>query len=183
MPTGTVALRNVRFIVADDELSAEELLLGTFVLQNQRGDAGFMLPENWANLNGTDCMTMHNDFRNLGTIRSVMLFRVNMIVTSNLHRSRADYENLHSEQDRFPDISLLDLPQAKHKKEVWHEALTNSAKSKDFSPGLQDRLAMMISTPMDIFQTNFYKGPLANLNPSNISLLSDAKHIKVKFRN
>lgn len=60
LSSGRLALKNVSFLVADDELSCEDLLIGLPVLHQLELDTRTLLERNRAILDGTDCSSVGN---------------------------------------------------------------------------------------------------------------------------
>ena len=193
LASGQLALANVTFLVADDALACEELLIGLPVLRHLQVDTRTLLENNRLSLDGADCSHVGNPTRDAraGIISRVMIARMNRVQdgeenkTSEGSRPRENYYKARREQDPFPDPSLLDpIDSAQHSEII--EAM-NMMKVDTRKNGLPDSEALhpdaLIDSFADIFRISLSSRPPAKLRPLKIELLPGAKPVRVRLRN
>lgn len=116
LSSGQLALANVTFLVADDELACEDLIIGLPVLRHLQVDTRTLLENNRAVLDGADCSDVWNPtrFQRGGTISGMMIARLNRLpntkpdTDTQKNRPPVNFYSARLEEDPFPDPSLLD---------------------------------------------------------------------------
>lgn len=105
LSSGWLAILNVSYLVADDELSGEGLPIGRPVLEHLKVDTKRILEENRATLDGIDYSP-----KNGGYVSMVMTSRSNFAsnVYAKSSRSKINYFHSQENDDPFPDANLLD---------------------------------------------------------------------------
>ncbi len=63
---GKMALKNVTFLVCDDKMTNEPIIIGRPVLEHLRIDTKTLPEERALDLDGTDCSNVANPTRNAG---------------------------------------------------------------------------------------------------------------------
>lgn len=122
LSSGRMALLNITFLVADDELDCEDLLVGLPVLQHLGIDTRTLtlLERNWNTLSGTDCLSIKptTDAHGCGAFGRLILDRQGNVDAGTTEtrenkvdpgRLRTDYDALRTEADPFPDPSLINV--------------------------------------------------------------------------
>lgn len=118
LAVGQLGLVNVAYLVADDDLSDADVLIGQPVLRHLQVDTRTMLENNCARLDGTDCSnvrTPRNASRQVHVGR-LMIARLNHVrpfepskkTSLSRDRPRVNFYKARAEEDPFPDPSLLD---------------------------------------------------------------------------
>lgn len=194
--SGRLALKNIRFLIADDAMTCEDLLIGIAVLEHLRVDTKTLLEDRIESLDGTDCSPDLLQRKTTGgQVSRIMLARLNRVGNDQMDapnptvpdptRPKVNYYRARTEGDPFPDPSLLDPVDMEQ-----HEAITTALarmQTAAFDAGLaSDKrpvLAKLLSDHVDIFRTSFSSGPPARLPPLRIELTPDAKPVKVRLRN
>lgn len=101
LSSGRLALRNVSFLVADKDLSCEDLLIGLPVLRHLEIDSRTMLERNRAILDGTDCssvgITTATD--NVGTLGRLMVARLDQLHAQTNAGSAEDEDQSNDENE------------------------------------------------------------------------------------
>ena len=114
LASGRLALRNVTYLVADDECACGDFLIRLPVLRHLKVDTRTLLETNRASLDGTDCtLTIHST----APVSWLMIARMNGLADDGTRREsdhRADHPHVNyfavrTGEDPFPDPSLLDL--------------------------------------------------------------------------
>lgn len=197
LASGQLALANVSFLVADDELACEELIIGLPVLRHLQVDTRTLLENNRSVLDGSDCSHVGNPTtRSRGGIVSRMMFaRMNRVVPEHTaneiagqrkeDRPRVNFYTARTEEDPFPDPSLLDPIDSDQHGEIIAEIGNLKKIARDNGLPNQDanRLDKIIDENRDVFRTSFSSGPHAKLRPLRIDLTRDARPVKVRLRN
>lgn len=183
LSSGQLALLNLSYLVADDDLASESLLIGRPILAHLQVDTRTLLEQNRAVLNGADCSSIGNPTAPTrgGFVSRIMLARINRIVD----HPRANYYMAQTEEDPFPDPSLLDPLDSEQHDDVLgavHDMIERS-KSNGLPDQYHDRLEKMVYSHLDVFRTGLSSGPAAKLPPLQIALTPDAKPVKVRLRN
>lgn len=114
LSTGPLALTNVKFLVADADLAAEDILIGLPVLRHLGVDTRTMLERDRKRLDGSDCSVVSPPAKG-GSVSRLMIARHNLIIeepvsagaAEDTMRPRVDYFESKEEEDPFPDESLL----------------------------------------------------------------------------
>lgn len=201
LSTGPLALTNLKFFVADDELAAEEILIGLPVLRHLGVDTKTMLERDRERLDGADCSALKSS-KNGGSVSRLMIARHNRIVNtpkedeipgeqglsgSKLEdrRPRVDYFESKEEEDPFPDESLLDPIDVAQQDEVMKEiqAMLSRASEEGLQGELLTRLKTLVLKNTDVFRVGFSSGPPAQFKPMKIELVPNAKPVRVRLRN
>jgi transposase InsO family protein len=100
-------------------------------------------------------------------------------------RPRVDYYSSRTEEDPFPDQSLLDRldePQAAAVQTAIDAAL-RQAKENGLPPDSAAALDDLVRVHTNVFRVGFSAGPPANIRPLKITLTPDARPVKVRLRN
>ena len=191
LSSGQLALANVTYLVADDDLACEDILIGLPVLRHLQVDTRTLLETNRSALDGIDCSDVGNpslDERS-GRVSRLMICRLNR-VRNNYPSSQGDRPHVHyraarTEDDPFPDPSLLDPVDSTQHDEVL-EAIANmkhKAKRKGLTDEQSNTLDGIIDSHTNVFRTSFSSGPAAKFPPLKIDITADAKPVKVRLRN
>jgi transposase InsO family protein len=192
LAAGQLALLNVTFLVADDELSCEDLLIGLPVLQHLRVDTRTLLENQRAALDGADCSSVLNAAVSdaSGKLGRLMIARLNRAGNAqaqmgDAHRPRVDYYEARARVDPFPDPSLIDPVDSGQAEEVSSavEHMLQCALKVGMPPADAQQLKAIVDNHVDIFRTTFSSGPPAKLKPLKIQLTPDARPTRVKLRN
>lgn len=128
--SGPLALWNLAFLVSDNELACESILIGGPVLEHLLVDTITLLHNNRTAINETDCTVVGNPTgsRSGGYVSRVMTTRLNHFITETdtggntftpdpMH-PRLDYAMVRNEEAPFPDQSLLDRDDSEQQEEV-----------------------------------------------------------------
>lgn len=103
-----LALKSIRFLVADDNLACEDFLIELAVLQHLKLDTRTMVEEKRLTVNETDCAANQPIGAGNEEDGRLMIRRLNWIPNIDKNRPRVDYCAARTEQDSFPDPALLD---------------------------------------------------------------------------
>lgn len=201
LSSGRMALCNISFLVADDDLACEDLLIGLPVLQHLRIDSKTLLENNRATLDGTDCAEVGNPTAtHIGRVGHFMVART-MRVKGNSYkhgieygqrsaqpsrdRPRVHYDEARSAPDPFPDPSLLDpLDDAQHDDiRAAVEKMLQAAQDNGLPPYYWERLQTLVYDHIDVFRVSFSSGPPARLPPLRIELTTEASPVRCRLRN
>lgn len=125
LASGKLALTVVSFLVAGDDLSCEELLIGLRAPRHLRLDSKILLEMNRSELDGTDCAKVRNpNSEGFGSVGRLMIARNRHVYSTKYDhgidyiqrsaqplrdRPRGHYSDARHDTDRYPDSSLLDL--------------------------------------------------------------------------
>lgn len=113
-----LALRNLTYLIAHDDLACEDLFIGLPVLQHLKVDSKILLESNRASLDGTDCTLIpHSTAPVRGVVSRLMISGMSRLPGNGLRRDSAhfsqrvhvNYFTVRTEEDPFPDPSVLDL--------------------------------------------------------------------------
>ena len=197
--TGTLALVNVTFLVADDELAAEDLLIGLPILQHLGIDSKSLLEQKRDLLDGVDCSAVRDlpGATRGGKVSRLMLARLNQVSNdevdsaanptdaSDPSRPTVNFFTVRNEQDPFPDSSLLDPVDSEQHDEIAStvEQMVADAVDNGFPVDKLTELQKIVSDYIDIFRVTFSSGPPADFPPLRIDLHPTAKPIRVRLRN
>lgn len=126
--SGQLSLKNIGFLVADDEkaLHCEELLMGLSVLRHLRVDTKTSLERNIKSLNGTYCSFLDTGFIKTGELGRITRARLHLQLGETINASRepdlplpkVNYNTSRTEEDPFPDSSLLDQIDSEQHEEI-----------------------------------------------------------------
>jgi len=194
LSSGRLALKNITFLVADDDdaMVCEDLLIGLPVLKHLRVDTKTLLEENITALDGTDCGLIDAPRGPMGKLGRLMTARLNgqgnAVGTASrvaaTDRPKVHYHQARHAEDPFPDPSLLDpIDNDQHddiRKAV--ENIQTTAKKNGLADIYESNLRGILHAHLDIFRTSFSAGPPAKLPPLKIELMPDAKPVKVRLR-
>lgn len=124
-----LALANVSFLVDDDDLSCENLLVGFPVLHHLGIDSSTLLERSWVTLDGTDCSSINHSSmtKPRGTLGCLIITRLQREYfsesereiqqpNSNPERPRGNYFAHKLDIDPFPDPNLIGLANSKRDK-------------------------------------------------------------------
>ena len=197
LASGQLALANLSFLVADDQMTCEELIIGLPVLGHLQVDTRTLLENNRAVLDGSDCSQIGNPCTGDGggVVSRMMSARMNCSVTGmsetevdeqiSATRPRVNYYSARLEKDPFPDPSLLDPIDADQHEEIKTEIGKRKIEARN--NGLHDeealRLDKIVDDHVDVFRISFYSGSPAKLRPLKIEMFPDARPAKVRLRN
>lgn len=146
LATGQLALSNITFLIADEELARKDLLIGFPVLQYLQVNTRTLFERNHSQLDDADCTEVYNptlDERS-GTVSPMMICRLNRLqndvhsLSSHEEKSRSlvHYAKLRTERNPFPDTSLLDPIDSDPHEDI--AAAINHMKSTAKANGLSD---------------------------------------------
>jgi len=191
LSSGKLAVLNISFLVADDDLTAGGILIGRPVLRHMRVDTKTLLESNRDALDGIDCANVGNPTvaENRGHVSAIMSQRASevekFIPIQDPLRPRVDYFQSRKEIDPFPDASLLDRLDADQAPDV--QGALDTALAQAGKNGLQGRnfirLQNMANNNLNIFRVGLSAGAPANITPLRIQLSADATPTRVKLRN
>ena len=170
-------MANVTFLVAEDDLACEELIIGLPVLRHLQVDTHTLLKENRPVLDGADCSHVGNPttLNRGGNVSRMMIARLTRISNSDpvkeeteSSRPRVNYYTARSEEDPFPDPSLLDPMDEDQHDEIRTEVknLKDTARENGLQPDDAATLDKMVDEHIDIFRTAFSSGRPALLHYS-----------------
>lgn len=191
LASGQLALVNIKFLVADDDLACEDLLIGRPVLHHLQIDTKTLLELSRKSLDGTDCsnvgrLTLANRG---GYVSRIMVSRLNHIRTEEKDldpdHPRINYFTARSEPDPFPDPSLLDPLDENQHNEIQKatSCMVQSAHLAGLSVTETQDLQDLVNANIDIFRTGLSSGPPADIKPLKIELTQDAHPVQVRLRN
>ena len=194
LSSGQLALSNVTFPVADDDLAREDLVIGLPVLQNLQVDTRSLLENNRAALDGVDCTDVGNPtILQGGAVSRIMIARLNRIREEEFKtpddgksdRPRVNFYAARSEEDPFPDSSLLDLFDEDQHEDIRSavQALVQFAKDNGLPQDSATELDEFVNSRLDIFRVSFSAGPPARIEPLTVDLTPEARSVKVRLRN
>lgn len=173
-------------MVSDDELTSEDMLIGRPVLEHLKIDTKTLLEKNRETLDGADCSDVGNPTRHG---RGGYVSRVLDVHEEELHsysnRPRAVHEYGKTEEDPFPNPTLLDLldeDQAESLDEAIGDMIQR-AKENVLPETHLARVEQMVFRYRDVFRTGLSSGVPPKFPPLVIALTSDAKPTKVRLRN
>ena len=179
LSSGLLALVNVTYLVADDTLNCEDLLIGRPVLLHLQVDSRTLLENNRSLLDGTDCSQVGNPTASdqRGLINRIMVARINRISNDDVEPLRSDRAKVNHFRSRnetvpFPDPSLLDPIDVDQHGEIRHALETKKKESREngllepYSPHLDSLLDEFV----DIFRTSLSAGPSQIFLRSRLSL-------------
>ena len=190
LSSGRLALKNIKFLVADDDdaLACEDLLIGLPVLKHLRVDTKTLLEDNIKTLDGTDCSLTDQVRDKTGKLGRLMSARFNGQDNFNepppSNRPKVNYNTARNEEDPFPDPSLLDPIDADQHEDICKavDNLEKTAREKGLADVYESNLKGILRDHMDIFRTSFSAGPPAKLPPLKIELMPNAKPVRVRLR-
>lgn len=200
LSAGRLALNNISFLVADANLSCEDVLVGHPVLKHLGIDSRTLLERNRASLDGTDCSTVDHPTvssacGSLGRLCIARLQRTHGAEpvstvsdsppTLSSDRPRGNYYAHKFDIDPFPDPSLISLHDCSARtddEKADITAMLAAAKANGFPDSHWPMLEALIWEFADSFSTRFSSTP-AKVEPLRIELTADARPIRVKLRN
>lgn len=195
LSAGPLALVNVTFLVADADLSVEDLLIGLPVLQHLGVDTKTLLEERRDLLDGSDCSSIGaaNTGTPGGQVSRLMIARLNRVPNSHVStdnpsvdtRPRVNYFKVKEEEDPFPDSSLMDPVDSTQSEEVKVEIdnMLQLAVTNGFPTEKLPQLQELVLDHADLFRTSFSSGPPADIPPLKVDLVPDARPVRVRLRN
>lgn len=195
LASGQLGLAHISYLVADDDLACEELLIGLPVIKQLQIDTRTLLETNRAVLHGSDCSHIGNPTANSrgGSLSRLMTARRNSVANSEIDverdekddRPHVDYFECRTVTDPFPDPSLLDPIDHEQRDEVVDAVgkLLEVARSNGMPQRDVGTLRDLVSDHIDIFRTSLSSGPPADFKPLRIDLREDSKPVRVRLRN
>ena len=194
LASGQLALANVTFLAADDNLVCEDLLIGLPVSQHLQVDTGTLLENNRSVLDGADCSSVANPTLNRGgsvtRMMICLLYRIQESETrngskGNSDRPLANYYRACQEEDPFPGPSLLDSVDSEQGEGVCKavEEMQTTAPNNGLPEMDGEGLETLVSEHVNIFRTSFSSGLPAKIKPLRIELTPHARPTKVRLRN
>lgn len=181
LSSGQLALSNVTFLVADGDLPCEDLLVGLPVLRHLQVDTRTLLEDRVSVLDGTDCSHIENPttLSQGGSVSGMMIARLTRIqekkqfIVTDLpsNRPRINYNTARTEEDPFPDASLLDPIDEDQHEEIRQAVsdMVTSSKKNGMPPAAAENLDHIIGENMDVFRTSFSSGPQRKFALSGLS--------------
>lgn len=116
--SGRLALKNIRYVAADDSMACADLFIGHPVLLHLRVDTRSLLEDRAATLDGTDCSLDALPRTKSGRVSRRMLAHINRVgndkmnetdqPTADSARRKVNYFSARAEDDPLPGPSLLD---------------------------------------------------------------------------
>lgn len=158
LSSGQLALSNVKFLVSDDALVSEDLLIGLPVLEHLQVETRTLLERNRSALDGADCFEVASPMidERSGTVSRMMISRLNRSVNteeSDERQSFVHFNSVRSERAPFPDPSLLDPIDSEQHGEI--EAAVASMKDNAMKNGLSTDQANTLNRTVDEFVNIF----------------------------
>eukprot|EP00178_Gracilaria_changii_P000257 TRINITY_DN1027_c0_g1_i1.p2 TRINITY_DN1027_c0_g1~~TRINITY_DN1027_c0_g1_i1.p2 ORF type:complete len:1106 (+),score=114.18 TRINITY_DN1027_c0_g1_i1:5972-9289(+) len=192
LASGTLALMNISFLISDDDLACEHLLIGEPVLHHLRVDTHTLLDNNRFALNGSDCSTVGNptSTKASGYVSRLMIARLNdphpapNPTKIDPARRRVVYDIVRQEADPFPDPALLDPIDADQHDDIREaaEMMVQMAIKNGMQTAQSRALHEIVHKHINIFRTSLSSGPPANVTPLKIALTPDARPTRVRLR-
>lgn len=196
LSAGPLALLNVRYLVAESNLTAEDVLIGLPVLRHFGVDTKTLLEERRDLLDGSDCSNV--EAGKGGTVSRLMVARLHCVPNEAVSEdcskegdptysrdSSVDYYRVREEEDPFPDPSVLDPLDIDQEDAIesgidslLEEANRNGMQGKEL-----ERLQRTVRAHKNVFRTSFSAGPPAKVQPLKIDLVPDATPVRVRLRN
>lgn len=195
LAAGPLALVNVTFLVANADLSAEELLIGLPVLQHLGINTKTLLEQKHDVIDGVDCSSIRNETAASrgGYVSRLMIARINRASNSTVDsdkplddlRPRVNYFCVREEEDPFPDASLLDPIDSDQHEDVIDatNGMVQTTIDSGFPNDKLPELRKNISDHTDIFRVSFSSGPPAQVPLLKIDLAPNATPVRVRLRN
>ena len=203
-----MALRDVHFLVADDDLAEEDLLVGRPVLSHMGIDSTTMLVRHREELDGLSCADVRNVVTTrTGKIGRLLLARIhhvkgacqeekkNQPTKKNFNklnqsgdrkknRQTSNYFTNRNEIDPFPHPSLIDPNDLDQEDDIKTgiNGMLQDATRNGFPATYFDKLSNMIWQRKNVFRTTFSAGPPAAVPPLRIKLRADAVPTILKLR-
>ena len=189
LSAGQLALLNVSFLVADDDLADEDLLLGHPLLAHLGVDSRSILEHNYQVLHEMDCSTVPSLSTQKSTIGRLMAARIEHVKGNSppllpATRLRSHYFANRHEPDPFPDPSLIDAADSDQSSGI-DDAIQNmlqDALDNGFPTTHYSKLCEMIRSRRNVFRIGFSAGPPASVPPLRIHLKPDAVPTVMKLR-
>lgn len=190
--SGNIALADVTFLVAEDAIACEELIIGLPVLRHLKVDTRTLLENNRSKLDGQDCSAVGNPtMSSKGGVLSLMITaRLNGVANEMSEtvwndRPRVNYFSVRTEADPFPDPSLLDPIDSEKHEDILQgvKDMKDTAKKNGLEPDSANSLERLINTNIDVFRNGFSSGPPSKIRPLRIELMPEAKKIRVHLLN
>ena len=185
----------ITFLVADDGLTDEDLLIELPVLEHLKVDTRTMLERNCRVLDGMDCSQIGNPTRASqgGSVSRLMIARLNGYQShKSIHRVRVpadrprmNYHTARTEEDPVVDPSLLDPLDNDQHQDIREaiEGLKQNIRNNGILAGDATAIDEVIEEHIDVFRTSFSSGPPAKVRPLRIELTPDARPVMVRHRN
>lgn len=190
LAAGQLALCNISFLVAEDDLACEDMLIGLPVLQHLKVDTKTLLENNRATLDGVDCSKVGqsekgstSDHADRLVTRMEALSR-NEASEVDQHRERVNYYQTRQSEDPFPDPSLLDPIDSEQHAHINQsiESMLKKAEDNGMPRTPFESLKKTIHANIDLFRTTFSAGKCAQVPPLKIDLRAEAQPIRVRLR-
>lgn len=189
-----MTLLNVSFLVADNEIACEDLLVGLPVLRHLGTDFRTLLERNWSTLHVTDCASVFQCAAP-GSLGRLMIARLNHRTNSTStkpsgdqepdpHRPLGDHFAHEYGWDPFTDPSLIYLDD-KPDDELLRDqiaAMIEKENTEDFPEEHSAELYGLVWGHSAEFCTTFSPHP-AKVDPLRIHLTEGSRPIRVKIRN
>ena len=191
LSSGRLAATNISYLVADEELTATDLIIGRPILEHMRVDTKTLIEERREGLDNIDCSTVGNPTLPArgGRISAMMLARINRVQYGQMEaedkRPRIDYFESRSERDPFPDPSLLDKVDEDQEQAVTDaiDGMLQQAAEHGLPTNDAARARELVGNYRNIFRVGLSGGAPAAISPLKIELTPDAKPARVKLRN
>ena len=195
LSSGQLALSKVTFLVADDDLSCEDLLLGLPVLRHLQVDTRTLLEGRVSRLDCADCSHIGylTTISRGGSVTRMMIARLNRVREKTPvsceylppNRPRVHYHTARTEREPFPNPSLLDSLDEDQHEDVRRMVgdMVTKAKKNGMPSAAAENLDRIVRGSMDVFRNSLSSGPPAKIRSLKIELTADAKPVKVRLRN
>lgn len=183
---------NVSFLVADEDLACEELLIGRPYFKHLRVHANTLLDEKRSALNGSDCSDVGNLIfvaANGHESRLMIDWLHDSLRTLEqdalaVDRPRVNYHTARQNSDPFPDPAFLYLVD-----EGQHEDI-RSASNAIVTAAVQNKLGVehakelqnIVDALIDIFRTSLSSRQPAQVQSLKITARPDATPVRVRLR-
>lgn len=188
LTVGPMAFNSIQFPVADEELMAEDLVIGLPVLKQLGADTKTLFEKNRDTLDGRDCSAVWNITTNArdGHVSRMIISRQNSIFDHDeTTKVSEDDQSFHShvncytirnEEDTSPVMNLLDPLDQDQCEEisVAVEEMIQTASNHGLPDAYIPTLEQLITVNINIFRVSLSAEPPANIPPLKIGLVSDA---------
>lgn len=195
LSSGRMPLTTITFLVADDDLACEDILIGLPVLEHMEIDSRTMLERNRAVLDGTDCANIGNPsaFGASGVLGRLILSREERTYGDQTasagaeppdpDRPRQDYFANQQDDDPFPDPDLIGVDHGTAEAEIEDATTAMLQRSKDHGlpKDIWQPMEYLVREHTKTFSQSFSAEP-EKVPRLEIELMPDACPVRVKLR-
>lgn len=202
LAAGLLALLIVEFLIAEAELTVEDLLIGLPVLRHLGVDTKTLLKTRRDLLDGTDCADIKSENRpgmtgRVGRLLIARLYHVSIesviqkisapetdkqkiaqpLASVPTRETDIDYFEVREEEDPFYDASTLDALDIDQKEDIDADInkTFDEAVQNELPADRHDLLRQLVTSNVNVFRTSFSSGTPAKVEPLCIELTPDAK--------